>query len=116
MAKKKNSILSELFKLEDVEERRQALYNTPIEDILRAEMEEVGLFVFDSSLDYVDSQQFTGSISVAVDGMPERAKSAVEEVLRAQGIKEYYWTEYFIPGQVKVVWEVLDEDLAEDSH
>jgi hypothetical protein len=106
------SLLAQLLEA-DTDQRRLEIYQTSIENILRSEMEEVGLYVYDSSLDYVGPTGFTGTITVADDGMPKRAQAAVEEILRAQGIEEFDWRDYPVPGQVSVSWEVEDEPETE---
>lgn len=102
------SLLAQLLEA-DTDQRRLEIFQTSIGDILKFEMEEVGLYVYDSSLDYVGPTGLTGTITVATDGMPKRAEAAVEEVLRAQGIEEFDWRDYPVLGQVSVCWEVLDE-------
>lgn len=97
-----------------IDEKREEIISTPIEVILQQEMEEVGLYVYLSILDYTNGSEMTGSIEVASDGMPERAKTAVEEVLRAQGITEYDWWDNPMPGRVGLCWEVMDEPEAKE--
>lgn len=109
----KKSFLAQF--LEDrTEERRAELSQAPIEDILKESMEEIGLYVFECYVDYVGPTGFCGTATVATDGMPERAREAVEEVFRSQGIEEFEWRNYPVPGQISAIWEVVHQDEETD--
>lgn len=103
-----SSLLADLFASE-TEELREEILATPIEELLQQAMEEVGLYVFSSTLDYVDGSDCTGQVKVATDGMAERAKSAVEEILRMHGIEDFDWSDFPAPGIITVTWELYEQ-------
>lgn len=103
----KESLLANLF-ASMTEEVREEILTAPIEELLRESLKAVGLYVFSSTLDYEDGDESTGTVKVANDGMPERAKAAVEEVLRFYGITEFDWSDYPSNGQVSVCWELCE--------
>lgn len=117
---KNKSLLAQMLE-SPVEELREEIQLVPIEEVLKQAMEEIGLYVFSSTLDYVGAAGFsqqsgcTGTVTVASDGAPERAKAAVEEIFRSLGIKEFDWVEYPDPGQVSVVWEIMDEQETSEA-
>lgn len=101
------SLLAQLLSSQK-EELYEEIVNTPLNELLRQQLEEVGLYVFESSLDGKEDFMHFGNITVATDGAPERARRAVEEVLRSQAIEEFRWPDwgYFEDGRIRVAWEV----------
>lgn len=110
----KKSLLAQMLESE-LDEKREEIKQLPLNEILQQEMEEIGLYVFQSSTDGEISEGVTGSIEVASDGAPNRAKAAVEEVLRSQDITEYDWWDNPEPGRVGLCWEVASEPAAKET-
>jgi|SRR6185503_5676739 len=111
---KKKSFLAHLLSTE-LDEKREELMAIPLNEILRHNLEEIGLYVFESTLEGNEEFMHFGNIVVATDGMPERARRAVEEVLRSQSIEEYTWPDWRdlgSEGKIRVAWEVWYEQKA----
>ena len=89
----------------DVEQRREQIQQRDIAEIVQDELLAVGLYVY-VCLHHINNNL---CIEVASDGMPERAKDAVFEVLRAQGMEAEKWSTR--EGTVLVLLPIPEELL-----